>query len=103
MKFFIDTAFRHQFAATSQAGCVNAALSYSLLQQTVIPADGPSSLLKQAIGNDGKGKVSPLLYIAAMVVAFWIHWVAQAIYVAVALIWLVPDRRIERVVNGQSS
>jgi uncharacterized membrane protein len=75
----------------------------SLLQQTVIAADGPSSLLRQAIGKDWKGKASPVLYIVAMVVAFWTHWVAQAIYVAVALIWLVPDRRIERVVNGQNS
>jgi len=76
-----------------------AAISYYLLQQSVIAADGPSSLLKQAIGTDWKGKTSPLLYIVAMVMAFWAHWLAQAIYVAVALIWLVPDRRIERAIN----
>ena len=77
-----------------------AAISYYLLQQSIIAADGPSSLLKQAIGTDWKGKTSPFLYIAAMAVAFWAHWAAQAIYVAVALIWLVPDRRIERAINS---
>jgi uncharacterized membrane protein len=76
-----------------------AAISYYVLQQSIIAADGPNSLLKQAIGTDWKGKTSPFLYIVAMVVAFWAHWVAQAIYIAVALIWLVPDRRIERAIN----
>jgi uncharacterized membrane protein len=77
-----------------------AAVSYYVLQQTVIASDGPSSLLKQAIGTDWKGKTSQILYVVAMFLAFWTHWVAQAIYIAVALIWLVPDRRIERVING---
>jgi uncharacterized membrane protein len=76
-----------------------AAISYYVLQQSIIAADGPSSVLKQAIGSDWKGKASPFLYIAAMVAAFWAHWAAQAIYVAVALIWLVPDRRIEHAIN----
>ncbi|HLO63147.1 MAG TPA: TMEM175 family protein [Azonexus sp.] len=93
----------NHFAALPSAvyGCVllMAAISYYLLQQCVIAADGPDSLLKQALGSDWKGKASPLLYLAAMLVAFWVPGVAQAIYVAVALIWLVPDRRIERVIE----
>ncbi|MDD2898033.1 MAG: TMEM175 family protein [Desulfuromonadaceae bacterium] len=77
-----------------------ASLAYYVLQQSIIAADGPKSVLKLAVGTDWKGKTSPLFYIAAMVSAFWIHWVAQAIYVAVALIWLIPDRRIERALVG---
>jgi hypothetical protein len=53
--------------------------------------------LKRAIGSDWKGRLSPLLYVLAIVASFWVQWVAQGIYVAAALIWLVPDRRIERV------
>ena len=76
-----------------------AAISYYILQRSIIATDGPTSLLKQAIGMDWKGKASPLLYIFAIVVAFWVHWLAQAIYVLVALMWLIPDRRIERAIN----
>ena len=77
-----------------------AAISYYILQQSIIATDAPSSLLKQAIGTDWKGKASPLFYIVAIVVAFWTHWLAQAIYVLVALIWLVPDKRVERAIKG---
>jgi uncharacterized membrane protein len=77
-----------------------AAISYYVLQRSIIVTDGPSSVLKQAIGADWKGKASPVLYVVAMVAAFWAHWVALAIYVAVALIWLVPDTRIERAISN---
>ncbi|MDA8139224.1 MAG: TMEM175 family protein [Desulfobacteraceae bacterium] len=80
-----------------------AAISYYLLQQSIIAADGSTSLLKQAIGTDWKGKVSPILYILAMVAAFRAQWLAQAIYVLVAFIWLVPDRRIERAIKRSQS
>ena len=73
-----------------------AAIAYWLLQQCIIAAQGQDSLLHRAVGRDWKGKVSPLLYLAAIPLAFLSHWIAQAIYVAVALMWLVPDRRIER-------
>ena len=76
-----------------------AALAYYLLQQCIIAAEGPSSVLKRAVGADWKGKLSPVLYVAAIGASFWTHWIAQAIYVAVALMWLVPDRRIERVIG----
>jgi uncharacterized membrane protein len=73
-----------------------AAVSYYILQQSVIASDGQGSLLRRAIGSDWKGKASPVLYIIGMMAAFRAQWLAQAVYVLVALIWLVPDRRIER-------
>ena len=77
-----------------------AALAYFLLQQVIIASQGPASLLKRAVGCDWKGKLSPLLYVAAILLAFRWQWVAQAIYVLVALIWLIPDRRIERALDA---
>ncbi len=76
---------------------IMAALAYFILQQRIIAAQGPDSLLKRAIRGDWKGKLSPILYAIAIVLAFWQHWVSIGIYILVALIWLVPDRRIERV------
>jgi uncharacterized membrane protein len=80
-----------------------AAISYFILQKCIIAADGPNSILKRAIGSDWKGKASPILYCLAMFAAFWIPWVAQAIYVFIAFIWLVPDRRIERAIKEDSN
>jgi uncharacterized membrane protein len=77
-----------------------AAIAYYVLQQRIIAADGPGSVLRRAVGTDWKGKLSPLCYIAAIGLSFWVHWVAQAIYVLVALMWLVPDRRIERAIDA---
>ncbi len=75
------------------------AIAYWILQEMIIAAEGSGSLLKRAIGGDWKGKLSPILYAAAIAVAFLFHWqwVAMSLYVLVALIWLVPDRRIERM------
>jgi uncharacterized membrane protein len=75
-----------------------AALAYFWLQQLIIRAQGPGSLLHRAVGSDWKGKLSPLLYLAAIVLSFVLTPVALALYVLAALIWLVPDRRIERVI-----
>jgi len=74
-----------------------AAIAYYLLAQSIIRAEGPESTLKKALGSDWKGKLSPLLYIVAMVVAIWAPWIAELIFVVAALIWLIPDRRIENV------
>jgi uncharacterized membrane protein len=77
---------------------VCAAIAYQILVRVVIHAQGAHSKLKQAIGNDFKGTISPILYIAGIASAiFWRHEVAWAFYALVALIWLVPDKRIERV------
>lgn len=80
-----------------------AAIAYFILQRQIIASQGRDSLLKRAIGSDWKGKLSPVLYAVAILAAFWSHWIAQAIYVLVALIWLVPDRRIERVLVADPS
>ena len=74
-----------------------AAVAYWILQQMIIASQGPDSLLKRAVGADWKGKLSPVLYVVAIPMAFWSHWISKAIYVFVALIWLIPDRRIESV------
>jgi len=76
-----------------------AAIAYWVLQQVIIAGQGPGSLLKRAVGSDWKGKASPVLYIVAIGATAWSPWLSQAIYVGVALLWLVPDRRIERVLR----
>jgi uncharacterized membrane protein len=76
------------------------AIAYYGLQTSVIRRDGPQSLLAKAIGSDLKGKISPALYLSAMALGFVATWMALAVYVAVALVWLVPDRRIERLIGG---
>jgi uncharacterized membrane protein len=76
-----------------------AAIAYFILQTAIIAEEGPDSRLRAAIGRDLKGKVSPLLYLAAIPLAFVSPWIALAVYVLVALIWLVPDRRIESAVS----
>jgi uncharacterized membrane protein len=73
-----------------------AAIAYYLLQQTIIRSQGQDSILKKAIGHDWKGKLSPVLYVVAIVAALRSSWTAQAILVIAALIWLIPDRRIEK-------
>jgi uncharacterized membrane protein len=76
-----------------------AAVAYWLLQQAIIAVQGEGSILRRAVGSDWKGKLSPLLYLAAIGLTFAAPWLAQLIYVAVALLWLVPDRRIERMLS----
>ena len=74
-----------------------AAIAYYILQQLIIASQGPDSILRRAVGGDWKGKLSPVLYTLAIPLAFWSRWLALGIYVLVALIWLVPDRRIEQM------
>ena len=74
-----------------------AAIAYYILQHAIIAQQGRDSLLAAAIGRDWKGKLSPVLYLAAIPLAFVSPWIASGLYVFVALLWLVPDRRIERV------
>jgi uncharacterized membrane protein len=72
-----------------------AAIAYWVLQQTIITFEGPASVLKSAVGRDWKGRLSPVLYLLGIAATFWQWWLAQAFYIAVAVLWLVPDRRIE--------
>jgi uncharacterized membrane protein len=84
---------------TAAYGCVllMAAISYWMLQRAIIRHQGTASVLASAIGADWKGKLSPALYAAAIPLALVTPWLANAIFVLVALIWLIPDKRIERV------
>jgi len=70
------------------------------LQQLIMASQGPDSMLKQAIGGDWKGKLSLLLYAAAIPLAFWWQWISLGLYVVGALLWLIPDRRIENVLRS---
>ena len=76
-----------------------AAIAFWILQQFIIRSQGRDSMLKRAIGGDWKGNLSPVLYAIGIAAAYWSQWVSLALYVLVALIWLVPDRRIERVLS----
>jgi uncharacterized membrane protein len=75
------------------------ATAYYLLQKTIVHQQGEHSVLASALGRDIKGKLSPLLYAAAVVLAFVNAWLSIAIYALVAVMWLVPDRRIEKVLR----
>jgi uncharacterized membrane protein len=76
-----------------------AAIAYYILQQTIIRAQGPHSILKKAIGRDWKGKLSVVLNFLAILATLRSPWLAQGIFVAIALTWLIPDRRIKRVLQ----
>ena len=75
------------------------AVAWSVLQQTIIRAQGPDSVLSGALGQDIKGKLAPLLYLLGIGLAFVNTWLSDALYAAVALMWLVPDRRVEAAVG----
>jgi uncharacterized membrane protein len=76
-----------------------AAIAYFVLQHAIISSQGVDSLLAKAVGRDIKGKLSPVLYGTAILAAIYEPWIAGSIYVFVALMWLVPDRRIERILG----
>ena len=75
------------------------AIAYSLLQKAIIHQQGKHSVLAKALGSDFKGKISPILYIAGIALAFVSPWVSMAVYVLVAVLWLVPDQRIANVIG----
>jgi uncharacterized membrane protein len=75
-----------------------AAIAYYILERAIIAKQGAGSLLAAAVGTDWKGKLSPAFYLAAIPLSFVSPWIANSLYVFVALIWLIPDRRIERVI-----
>ena len=80
-----------------------AAVAYWVLQQTIIAAEGPESRLKAAIGSDWKGRLSPVLYVLGIISTFFQPWLSQVLYVSVALLWLIPDRRIERSLRANGA
>ena len=75
------------------------AIAYYLLQRAIMRRHGAQSLLARALGSDVKGKISPVLYAVGIALAFIVPWVSIAIYVLVAVIWLIPDRRIEHALR----
>ncbi len=96
----------NRFAATPAAAygivLLAAAVAYFGLRTAIIREQGASSKLAKAFGRDLKGKASPLFYLLGIVLAAVNRWLSLAVYVAVALWWLVPDRRVERAVAGAS-
>jgi uncharacterized membrane protein len=76
-----------------------AAIAYFILQKTILQTQGQNSLLARALGKDLKGKISPILYAMAIPSVFVSEWISCGLYVLVALIWLIPDKRIERVLS----
>ncbi len=76
-----------------------AGVAWLLLQDALVKRNGADSLLARAVGRDLKGKLSALLYASAILLAFFKAWIADALYVLVALMWFVPDRRIERSID----
>ena len=79
-----------------------AAIAYWVLQRAILASLGPQSRLAAALGRDLKGKISPVLYALAIPSAFLSHWIAGGLYVLVAMMWLVPDRRIETAYSDKA-
>jgi uncharacterized membrane protein len=98
-----ENHFARAPSAVYGAVLLMAAIAYWILQQLIIRSQGSNSLLKRAVGRDWKGKLSPVLYLLGVLSTIWFLWVALAIYVIAALMWLVPDRRIEVALRHQSS
>jgi uncharacterized membrane protein len=78
-----------------------AAVAYFALQRVIIRDQGPGSLVARAVGRDYKGKLSPVLYLLGIGLSFVSQWLAMGVFTLVALVWLVPDRRLERTVAGR--
>lgn len=80
-----------------------AGMAYFILQNAIIRAQGRESLLKKAVGGDWKGKATSLLYLTGIGLAFWSPSMAQLLYLVVALIWLIPDKRIEKTLGAHQA
>ena len=80
-----------------------AAIAYYVLQRSILVNEGPRSLLASALGRDWKGKLSPVIYLAAIPLALLSPWISNGLYAFVALLWLIPDRRIERALQEARS
>ena len=78
-------------------------VAYLILQQQLSRRRGKDSILKRAVGSDWKGKLSSVLYLVAIALAFVSSWLSMAVYVFVAVMWVIPDRRIERIIAGREA
>jgi len=81
---------------------LGASIAYTILVRTLLASHEPASQIAMAVGDDAKGKFSLVAYVAAVAAAPFVPWLSIAIYVAVAITWLVPDRRIERVLSAEA-
>jgi uncharacterized membrane protein len=97
----------NRFAATPAAAygvvLLAASVAYYALQGVIIRDQGPDSRLARAVGRDRKGRLSPVGYVVAIALSFVSNWFAVAIYVGMALLWLVPDRRVERTIAANAA
>jgi len=80
---------------------LGAAIAYFILQRLIIKDHGKDSILSKALGNDLKGKISPILYVLGIITTFFNVWISGAIFVLVAIIWLIPDSRIEKALQKE--
>lgn len=78
-----------------------AAIAYWILQSIIIKQHGNHSILGKAVGKDLKGKASPMIYTLGILASFWVSWLAITLYVVVALMWLIPDKRIEIILTHE--
>ena len=76
-----------------------AAIAYYILQSSILKKHGKDSVLAKSIGKDVKGKISPLLYVLGIATSWFSTWISAGFYILVALIWLIPDKRIEKNIN----
>ena len=98
-----ENRFAQATLVTYGAVLLMAGLAYWILQARIIAVEGPQSVLARAVGRDFKGKASPPLYCLGILASFWNPWAAGAVYVGVALLWFVPDRRIEQTLVGNAA
>jgi uncharacterized membrane protein len=87
-------------AAAYGAVLLMCAIAFYLMERVIVAAQGTDSALKQAIGIDLKGKLSPFVYLSGVALAFYMPAISYALYALVAAIWLVPDRRVEKAMQG---
>lgn len=98
IRWMDDTHFASLPTASYGIVLVLSSISYILLERSLIKCNGPTSQLARAVGGDRKGKVSLFFYVIAIPLAFVRSWIAIALYVVIAMIWFIPDRRIESLV-----
>jgi uncharacterized membrane protein len=97
-----DTRYAQLPVVVYGINLLGAAITYYVLQRAVFRRDGPDSLLRQAVGRDLKGKLSPGVYVLGILGSFLAPWIGMLAYVAVAVTWLVPDRRAERFIHDHA-
>jgi uncharacterized membrane protein len=102
IRWMDDTHFAPMPTAAYGVVLVLSAIAYILLERSIIACNGPHSKLARAVGRDTKAKLSLLIYVSAIPLAFVHSWIALALYVVVAMTWFIPDRRIESIVESKN-